>query len=261
MNNTKENNGMTGDQRAVAGQKPATKIEASGVCAVVTQFQLSAQCNHAAIAAQVIEVLMAGAREQGFWSGEVVPPTESGNNEFKVVQRYNSEAHALNWLNSELRVNLVNQIGGVVSVTAEVHYDGAPGCVATAIVTEFVPEMEEEYFAWESKIQVAQSKLPGYRGAYIQPPVKESNTKGWSTMLRFASPDDLETWFQSEERHNLLAESEKFVTKVEVHKLSSFPGWVPTDEAGNAPPTGRRQCWFCLVSSRLLCCKLSSAVD
>ena len=108
---------------------------------------------------------------------------------------------------------------------------------ATMIVTDVKPGMEDEYFAWETKIQTAQAQFTGYRGAYMQPPVPGKQGQ-WATLLRFNSPEELEVWFRSNERQSLLSEGQKFVKATHYKKVeNAFPGWFPSNATtGEGPP-------------------------
>lgn len=110
------------------------------------------------------------------------------------------------------------------------------GTVATAIVTLVKPGMETVYRQWESKIQSAQAKRSGYQGSYVQPPTDGTNHQ-WMTLLRFDSPEALDSWFGCDERKQLLQEANQFVSHTEFQKVStSFPGWFPTDPKTGQPP-------------------------
>jgi antibiotic biosynthesis monooxygenase (ABM) superfamily enzyme len=185
-------------------------------------------------------MMMAGAKFPGFWSGEIIPPDEAHeSHDWKLVQRFSTADQAKAWQQSEPRNKLVTELSGsgAIKLSDEIaHFDSTFGNVATAIVTDVKPGMEDEYFAWETKIQTVQAGFPGYRGAYLQPP-PPGRTGQWATLLRFDKPETLEKWFASPARKELLAEANDIVLGTKFQSMSnSFPGWFPVDkETGKGP--------------------------
>ena len=104
------------------------------------------------------------------------------------------------------------------------------------IITQVKAGKEAAYREWETRIQQAQSKFPGYRGSYVQPPV--SGELGWTTLMRFDTAKQLDTWLKSPERAALVKEAESLVDYAHLQRMgTSFPGWFPTDpKTGKGPP-------------------------
>ena len=216
-------------------------IKGTDVCAVVTKFDPPSGYDIADFTSRLVKLMMAGARFPGFWSGEMIPPTGAQETEWKLVQRFATVAEASAWKDSEIRRQLLSELSSGsesanIGVKEEITQVGNSE-VLTSIVTDVRPGLEDEYFAWEARIQSAQAKFPGYRGLYLQPPTP-GRPPQWATLLRFDAPASLESWFACDERKRLLAEAEKFVKTKHIRTVStSFPGWFPVDEAtGNPPP-------------------------
>lgn len=173
----------------------------------------------------------------------MIAPSQTGKAHlWLLIQRFNNEDQAHSWKTSRQRKELLEALlehtgedyPGVTDEMASAK--DAQGSVATAIITDVKPDTQEDYFNWECKIQSAQAKYPGYQGIYLQPPVPGRPGK-WTTLLRFDSPDSLESWFESEERKALLAEAEKFISSTQFQKMSnSFPGWFPVDQLTGKGP-------------------------
>ena len=198
----------------------------AGVVALITRFDDKGNTDTASVANWLVKMMMQGAKFPGFWSGEIIPPEDLAHHEWKLVQRFSTAEQAKSWQQADVRKGLLSEIpafgnGGSSSVSDDIaHYDSTFGNVATAIVTEVKPGMEDHYFAWEEKIQSAQARFPGYRGSYLQPPLP--GQKGpWSTLLRFDKPETLERWFASDERKALLTETNQLVSATHFQNVSS----------------------------------------
>ncbi|HEY9685086.1 MAG TPA: hypothetical protein V6C86_26155 [Oculatellaceae cyanobacterium] len=215
----------------------------SSIAALVTGVSGGSEQDTVIIAHWLVKLMMAGAKCPGFWSGEILPPIELHNTDWKLVQRFDTEARAKTFQSSTERTKLLaefkeNEKSKNYAVTEQIAaYDSTFGDVATAIVTEVKPGMESTYFEWEAKIQSAQASAPGYRGSYLQPPTPGVHRQ-WSTLLRFDKPASLERWFRSTERLKLLEEANNLVKSTSFQSMSnSFPGWFPVDkETGEGPP-------------------------
>jgi antibiotic biosynthesis monooxygenase (ABM) superfamily enzyme len=208
------------------------------VAALITRVENCPLPQTETLTHSLVLLMMAGAEYPGFWSGEINPPGDSITY-WSLVQRFQTLAQLHDWQKSARRKDILAELGFSVRADLQVGdfiAENDTTGVATAIVTDVRPGMEADYFKWEEKIQIAQSKYAGYRGVYFQPP--PPGRKGqWATLLRFDSPESLNTWFASEERLALLKEAEKFVTATKMRKVSnSFPGWVPDDAATGRSP-------------------------
>ncbi|MBU6454231.1 MAG: hypothetical protein KGS72_20800 [Cyanobacteria bacterium REEB67] len=216
--------------------------QVSEVSAVLTRFIPRIDSESDRLSELVVQMMMAAARAPGFWSGETIPADAGLSGvpgEWKLIQRFATAALAESWCQSSSCQNLIGAFELIcqsvgISVVDNLRHELA--CATTAIVTEVRPGMEDEYFAWEAKIQCAQAKFPGYGGIYLQPPTAGRKSQ-WATLLRFDSPANLEQWFNSSERQDLLKEAEKFVSHTHIHTVaSSFPGWVDIDQATGRSP-------------------------
>lgn len=210
------------------------------ITALTTKVEGYADLEQGKFTNYLVQLMMTGAKYPGFWSGEIIPPIGADDKSWKLVQRFNTAEQASAWQSSDSRRKVLDELASAANGSAPKVSDelvhGGDAEVATAIVTDVKPGMEAQYFAWEEKIQSAQATFPGYRGVYLQPPVKGREGQ-WATLLRFATPGQLEEWFSSETRNHLLEEAKKFVRATHFQKVnSSFPGWFPVDETTGQPP-------------------------
>lgn len=213
----------------------------SQVCTIVTHLTAPTNEHIPAFTAHLVKIMMTGARCNGFWSGEMIAPSIATHGQWVLIQRFESHTDATAWQESETRRKLIEDVPAILKGATEITKDEITKAeeseVSTAILTEILPGMEEDFFHWQSKIQIAQSRHPGYHSHYLQPPIPGRPGK-WSTLLRFNSPSDLESWFESEERKELVHEAESFVkgTRIIQDLSNAFPGWIPLDEKGKSPP-------------------------
>jgi antibiotic biosynthesis monooxygenase (ABM) superfamily enzyme len=175
---------------------------------------------------------------EGFLNSEITP---SGQGlAWNVLLRFADSARLEAWRKSETWHRLLEDAAPLLaeksSIEVEVKESESDGGVVEVIITQVKPGKEAAYREWETRIQQAQSKFPGYRGSYVQPPV--AGELGWTTLMRFDTAEQLDRWLKSPERAALLKESEPLVEYAHLQRMgTSFPGWFPTDpKTGKGPP-------------------------
>lgn len=230
-----------------------TPTHHTDIATLVTRLEEPGSLTNQQITGWFVELLMAGARCPGFWSGELVPPREPGQLHWKLVQRFATSQDVANWQKSEKRQALLQSFQSEAQPTPQLRdelFDEKSDRehVTTVIVTDIKKGAEDQYFAWLTKIQSVQASFPGFAGSYFQPPPPGVQGK-WSTVLRFDNVESLDNWFDSGQRQALLRESEHFVADVRYHVMpSAFLGWVPTDEeTGLPPPNWKTACMVLLA--------------
>jgi uncharacterized protein len=183
--------------------------------------------------------LTRAAGSKGFLNSEVTPAA-GGSSTWALALRFRDTRSLDAWRKSPTWHGLIRDaqtfLAEKSSIEIEVREAGPDGGVVEVIVTKVKPGKEEAYRQWETKIQQAQSKFPGYDGSYVQPPV--AGELGWTTLMRFDSAEQLDKWLKSPERAALLREVEPLIDYAHLQRVdSSFPGWFPTDPAtGKGPP-------------------------
>ena len=180
----------------------------------------------------------------GYISGDVIPPTKPGDNEWTIILNFENSDRLLQWQKSEERAQLVADVlplvegGNLGEMMRDDNSASQPDTnVTQVILSKIKPGMEDAYREWFDRIQQAQSQYPGYRGTYIQPPAS-GEAGNWTTMLRFDTSAHLEDWLVAPERAELLRESKAYIENEEIMRLrTSFPGWVPISPVtGKGPP-------------------------
>ena len=183
--------------------------------------------------------LTRAAEADGFLSSEITP-SGAHSAAWTVTLRFRSSRELDSWRQSQAWKSLLAESRDLLAensaVEAEVKEAGLEGGVVEVIVTKVKPGREKAYREWETRVQQAQSKFPGYLGSYVQPPI--AGELGWTTLMRFASADQLDVWLKSPERSALLGEVQPLIDYAHLQRLdTSFPGWFPTDpNTGKGPP-------------------------
>ncbi len=180
----------------------------------------------------------------GYVSGDVMPPTKQGDNEWTILLNFQDSDLLLKWQKSAERAKLIAAVlpliegGNLGQMMPRDNSAEQPGTNVTQVVLSNVkPGMEDRYREWSVRIQQAQAKYPGYRGTYLQPP-GPGGAAHWTTMLRYDTAAHLDAWLAAPERAELLKESKAFINDEELMRLgTSFPGWVPINPVtGKGPP-------------------------
>ncbi len=190
-------------------------------------------------AAWQAKALTRAAGFEGFVNSEMTPASAESSF-WMVMLRFRAVGNLDGWRKSETWRTLLGEAQGFIadksSIEIEIKEDGADAGVVEVIVTKVKPGKESAYRQWETKIQQAQSKFPGYRGSYVQPPI--AGELGWTTLMRFDSAEQLEGWLKSSQRAALLRDVEPLIDYAHLQRMeTSFPGWFPTDpKTGQGPP-------------------------
>ena len=176
----------------------------------------------------------------GCLSAELWPPNPLGHPEAVTLLRFAGVADLERWRNSEQRRAMDVEAGSMLEggriseITGGAEYR-LLSSVTEVIVTDIKAGKEAEYRTWADRMQKEQARFEGFGGSYVQPP--RNGTTGWTTLLRFDTPEHLQRWLDSPERGALLAEGDAIVDRTVLHRVdSSFPGWIPADPATGKPP-------------------------
>ena len=128
----------------------------------------------------------------GFLNSEITPSGDALS--WAVMLRFANTQHLDTWRKSDTWRRLLEDAQPLLaeksSIDIEVQESGPDGGVVEVIITQVKPGKEAAYREWETKIQQAQSKFPGYRGSYVQPPV--TGELGWTTLMRFDTAAQLD---------------------------------------------------------------------
>ena len=163
-----------------------------------------------------------------------------------VLLRFVDSAHLEAWRKSETWDRLLEDAAPLLaeksSIEVEVKETESDGGVVEVIITQVKPGKEAAYREWETKIQQAQSKFPGYCGSYVQPPV--AGELGWTTLMRFDTTEQLDRWLKSPERAALVKEAESLVDYAHLQQMgtSFLDGSRRIQKPAKARRIGRLPC-------------------
>ncbi len=179
----------------------------------------------------------APTRSPGFISAEVFAPTSEAAHEWKIAQHFRNADQMKAWGTSQACRSVLEEAKALTDpadskALREEQVIDSPTSVATEVVTTYVkPCKNREYEEWAEKIHRAEAQFPGYRGGLLQPPAG-GQQHHWTKLVRFATPELLDAWLNSDVRHGLLREHDALVKSWVHHRLpTAFGAWFPPDSA------------------------------
>jgi len=217
-----------------------TQTATPGGVTIVTQTRVRAGRDDEFSAWQKrISAVASGA--PGFIDQTVMPPNAPAQIDWIILQRFVSPEAAASWLNSNERLEMIEQALPMLVGQDDVHIvhdDGVgvlPSPVSALIATKLKPGVEEQYRAWEQKVAAVQSKAKGFQGFRFEPPIPGVQDS-WLTILRFDSDVNLQAWLNSPERVALLKEAEPFTDEHHARIVrTGFDQWFKLAEGTPAP--------------------------
>ncbi len=219
-------------------------------CGITTKIILAPALG-AAWAIWQSQFTRAAAGAAGFISLEIIPAAAEAL-EWHIIQRFRSAEQLALWRRSEVRQRLMQDLAPLQGAGAEPGEEVAPDFHSTAVVTEVIttavtPGQDPAYQDWAARIQAKQAAFPGYRGTLVQAPLS-AELPYWTTLVRFATPAQLDAWLGSAERAECLRTADPQISSWRSHRLQSpFAGWFPSAENLPAPAAWKQTCLVLLV--------------
>jgi antibiotic biosynthesis monooxygenase (ABM) superfamily enzyme len=188
----------------------------------------------------------------GFVSLEIIPAF-AGAVEWRIIQRFQTAELLEGWQGSPVRRQFLSDLDALRgSAQGDLLDEVAPdfhslSCVTEVITTEVEAGRVEAYQAWAKSAQTAQARFPGYMGTLVQAPIS-AEIPYWTTLVRYATPEQLEAWLASAERRAILEQSDPLVSHWKSQRLSNpFGGWFPTPPDQPPPAAWKQTCLVLLV--------------
>lgn len=229
--------------------KPASDAASrSGEAAVtvVTQTRVRPECMDA-FARWQDETSRVIATFPGFLEQKVMPPSPPQQDDWAILQRFSNSQAAIAWLNSETRLQRVDDAAPMLVGRDDVHIvnDGGAGVlpapVSVVISTRIKPGQESAYRKWERRIAAAQAKAKGFQGYRFEPPIPGVQ-EDWLAILRFDTEANLQAWLDSPDRQQLLKEGDAFTEEFHARIVrTGFEQWFPLAAGETSPPAAWKQ--------------------
>jgi uncharacterized protein len=166
---------------------------------------------------------------EGFVSLEIISPKLGEQQEWKLIQHFETFEKLEKWRESavrkELFFNLEHLVGNEVPPIQENSCYSKEGGVTEVFVTQVNANELGSYHRWIGKIHEAEAKFAGFQRVYVQAPRSDKNNT-WITLLQFDTAKNLDRWLHSKEREEILHEAQSLVKNLESHRvISPFAGW------------------------------------
>jgi antibiotic biosynthesis monooxygenase (ABM) superfamily enzyme len=222
------------------------ETDTPSVATAVTTVQVR-QGQEGAFARWLTELNKTVANFPGYVSAVVMPPGPPAQQDWVMVQRFQTLEQLRAWLDSDARRSLLDKSTsllvdeGTTNVIEAANTELSPHDMVTEVITVSVkPGMEEAYHAWVDRIRQMEGRFPGYRGLQLQPPIPGLQDN-WVSLLRFDTSEHLNAWLESDARRAALQEVEPFIDKREQQVATSFSGWFNfADAPGQVPPNWKQ---------------------
>lgn len=186
-----------------------------------------------------------------FGSQEVMHSEQENESRWNILLRFKSEKGLESWIISESYRQILEEAEKLFKAESSTQADETNG-VNLQDVTELItirvkPGMNDSYARWAAKIQKVEASFKGFKGVYLQPPSTGTQNK-WVTLLRFDTPQNLDSWLASSRRKDLLDETEEFVLSLDRHRVfSPFAGWFADASDGTNSPASWKQSMLVLM--------------
>ncbi len=203
------------------------------------------QGEEGAFAGWLTEMNKTVATFPGYISAVVIPPAPPAQQDWVMVQRFQTLEQLGAWLDSDARRSLLAKSTsllvdeGTTNVIEGASTERSPQDMVTEIITVSVkPGMEDAYRDWVDRIRQMEARFPGYQGLELQPPIPGVQDD-WVSMLRFDTAEHLNAWLESDARRAALQEVEPFIDRRERQVATAFSGWFTFGDApSQVPPAG-----------------------
>jgi uncharacterized protein len=222
------------------------------VATAVTTVQVR-QGEEGAFAGWLTELNKTVATFPGYISAVVIPPAPPAQQDWVMVQRFQTLKQLGAWLDSDERRSLLDKSAsllvdeGTTNVIEGASTERSPQDMVTEIITVSVkPGMEEAYRDWVDRIRQVEARFPGYQGLQLQPPIPGLQDN-WVSLLRFDTAEHLNAWLESDARRTALEEVEPFIDRREQQVATAFSGWFTFGDVPDQVPPNWKQSMIVLL--------------
>lgn len=177
----------------------------------------------------------------GFLGQETVPPQPPVHVDWVQILRFATPAAARDWLRSDARAALVEEIRPFCLGPEDLHILTEAGghhedAVSAVISVTVPPGREAEFLAWQARVQAAEAKFDGFLRHKVERPIPGLHDD-WVIILSFDNDANLNAWMDSPQRVALLDEGRDFNANLDVKRASyGFDFWFPGDHPAKQGP-------------------------
>lgn len=188
---------------------------------------------------------------EGFLSLEILF-LDPLKNVWQLSVRFRDAKSLEKWLLSQEHQNVMQELESILELSKHIQESIQPAIsetvgVTEVFVTKILPEKEEAYREWLSKIHQIEASFQGFKGMHVQAPL-EGSKGNWMTFLKFDSTENLERWLGSKERKAILQEAAPLIQTLESSRMSSpFAGWFPSSQGQPFIPIWKQTMLILLV--------------
>jgi antibiotic biosynthesis monooxygenase (ABM) superfamily enzyme len=194
------------------------------------------------------DVVAAARSLAGFLESEVYPPVPGLQDRWILILRFDGQAGVTDWLRSEQRTTLLEQVGAQGPLEQVITGAGSIKKPVTVLVTTRVkPEDIAEFKAWQAEVFDQQRRFPGYIDGKLLAPVA-GMTDEWTISMRFDTEQHLDDWLQSKERRDLMAKVSPPMRGQAPRKIvADLGGWFQV-KSSEEPPSDWKQALCVLLA-------------
>ncbi|MBZ6077606.1 antibiotic biosynthesis monooxygenase [Microvirga sp. WGZ8] len=189
---------------------------------------------------------------EGFVSIELIP-VRADSAEWQIIQRFVSPTLLDRWRMSSEKAKLFSDLAAFQKPDAPALSDEpAPDFHSLSSVTEVITTVVEQgrltqFLSWSQRAQERQATFPGYMGTLIQAPISNA-APYWMTLVRFATPAQLDAWLDSKDRKALLASPDYEPFAWKSHRIENgFASWFSNSSGEASPPAWKQTMLVLLV--------------
>jgi hypothetical protein len=177
----------------------------------------------------------AAARFDGFQGAQVVAPSDDAPDHRVVVYRFDGAAHLHAWLESTERRDWIER-GTRLFAEPPVQHTVATAATETTVTMvashRVAPGREADYRAWQTGIDAAVARFPGFVASEMFEPVPGVQPD-FVVVFRFADTDSLEVWLRSTERGDWLERAAPLLSGMQLSRVGGgLAGWFPVGSNG-----------------------------
>lgn len=183
------------------------------------------------------QVLQEARRHPGFDEAEIFQPIPGLQDRLVLLLRFGATADLRAFLDSPGLARLDEEVPEGSLLRQVIAGQGSVTRPVSLVVGTRVDAARLESFkAWQAEMLEEERRFPGFLDSRVVEPVPGVSDE-WTIVVKFDSPEHLDAWLDSEQRHRLMERIDPELQGNSVRKVSSsFEGWFGVDASAPPPP-------------------------